>query len=146
MQEAANVLLDQLHILASAPTSARNFLVADVYGRGIHTASGEAFKQTIYDGLAAMHGDNGTSVAYVDFSAIWDGEWLIADDDCEISIHLFVGVLGSDPGYAAFGYTSTDACTECTTDCDQYGWCKDWAHWFYWIGGCVSFARRCNRQ
>ncbi|KAL1691942.1 hypothetical protein GGG16DRAFT_102132 [Schizophyllum commune] len=117
MQEAANVLLNQLHILASAPTSARNFLVADVYGRGVHTASGEAFKQTIYDGLAAMHGENGTSVAYVDFSAIWDG------------------VLGSDPGYAAFGYTSTDACTECTTDCDQYGWCKDWAHWFYWIGG-----------
>lgn len=116
MQEAANVLLDQLTTLASEPTSARNFLVADVYGRGVHTASGEAFKQTIFDGLADLR-EQGASFAYIDFSAIWDG------------------VLGSDPGYAAFGYTSPDACTECTTDCDQYGWCQDWAHWFYWIGG-----------
>ncbi|KAL1739257.1 hypothetical protein HDZ31DRAFT_49672 [Schizophyllum fasciatum] len=119
MQEAAGVLLEQISILASKPTSARNFLVADVYGRGVHTASGEAYKQTVYDGLAKMHQDEGTAVAYVDFSAIWDGE-------C---------VLGSNPGYAAFGYTSTDACTECTSNCDQYGWCQDWAHYFYWIGG-----------
>ncbi|KAK0461141.1 carbohydrate esterase family 16 protein [Desarmillaria tabescens] len=118
MQEAAQVLLDQIKILSSAPTNGRSFMVLDVYGRGTHTPSGEAFKQTIYNGLSDFHiGSDKLNVAYVDFSRIWDG------------------VLGTTPGYEAFGYTSTNDCVDCSENCDANGWCLDPAHYFYWISG-----------
>ncbi|THU91551.1 hypothetical protein K435DRAFT_673863 [Dendrothele bispora CBS 962.96] len=122
MPAAAQVILDQISILSSPPTNGKSFLVLDVYGRGITAPQGEAFKQQIYDGLSAFHSGNTTSgkplnVAYVDFEAIWNG------------------VLNGNPGYQAFGYTSPDQCTSCTEDCNQYGWCKDGEHHFYWIDG-----------
>ncbi len=40
-----------MRILASSPTNARFFLLADVYGLGTHTPAGDAFVQTIYSGL-----------------------------------------------------------------------------------------------
>ncbi|KAG6836178.1 hypothetical protein H0H93_010583, partial [Arthromyces matolae] len=119
MQAAAQALLGQIQLLASPPTNARNFMVLDVYGRGVHTPSGEAFKQTIYTGLSNFHaGNNGTrlNVSYINFSTIWDG------------------VLGSDPGYAAFGYTTTDSCVDCS-GCSSTQWCDDPDHYFYWISG-----------
>ncbi|KAK0226048.1 hypothetical protein IW262DRAFT_1359418 [Armillaria fumosa] len=118
LQEAAQVLLAQIKILSSAPTNGRSFMVLDVYGRGTHTPSGEAFKQTIYNGLSDFHtGSDKLNVAYVDFSRIWDG------------------VLGATPGYQAFGYTSTNDCVDCSGNCDANGWCLDPAHYFYWISG-----------
>ncbi|KNZ74744.1 hypothetical protein J132_06285 [Termitomyces sp. J132] len=115
-------LLGQIELLASPPTNARNFMVLDVYGRGVHTPSGEAFKQTVYNGLHDFHTrENGTqlNVSYVDFSTIWDG------------------VLGPDPGYGAFGYISPNSCTECTAEngCSTIGMCDEPQHFFYWIPG-----------
>lgn len=117
MQNASRVVLDQIKILAGPPTNGRSFIVLDVYGRGAHTSSGEAWKQTIFDGLSALHDEQGLKVAYVDFSTIWDA------------------VLNGSPGYEAFGFVSTNACADCTADCDQWGWCKDPDHYFSWFGG-----------
>lgn len=128
MQAAAQVLVEQIKILARPPTNARSFMVLDVYGRGTVAPSGEAFKQTIFSALHDLHIGENTglprlNVAYVDFSVIWNG------------------VLGSNPGFAAFGYTSTDACTTCTEElgCTTVGECDDPEHYFYWIPGYVSF-------
>lgn len=112
MQAAAQALLNQIEILASPPTNARSFLVLDDYGRGVHAPSGDAYKQTVFSGLYDLHTrTNGTKldVSYVDFATIWDG------------------VLGADPGFAAFGYVSTDSCNQCS----------DPDHYFYWISGYV---------
>ena len=85
------------------------------------TPSGEAWKQTIYDGLADFHlGPEHLKFAYVDFSNIWDA---VLDNGVE--------------GYESFGFVSTDACTDCTEDCNQYGWCTDPDHYFSWFGGYV---------
>ncbi|KAL1948214.1 hypothetical protein VTO73DRAFT_12289 [Trametes versicolor] len=145
LQAAAQVIIDQIAILASPPTNARAFLVTDVYGRGTHTPAGDAFVQSVFSGLHALRANSSTSastststststggedggkgegkgriqVAFAEFARIWDG------------------VLGADPGFAAFGYVSTDACivdcslTRCTTD----GMCDDPEHYFYYIDG-----------
>ena len=56
-------------------------------------------------------------VAFAQFSRIWDG------------------ALGADPGYAAFGYVSTDACiVDCSIEfCSTEGMCDDPDHYFYYI-------------
>ncbi|KAH9846716.1 hypothetical protein C2E23DRAFT_872225 [Lenzites betulinus] len=127
LQAAAHVILDQIAILASPPTNARSFLITDVYGRGTHTPAGDAFVQTVFSGLHDLRANSTLArsahgplkFAFAEFSRIWDG------------------VLGSDPGFKAFGYVSTDACivdcslTECTTD----GMCDDPEHYFYYISG-----------
>ena len=130
LQAAAQVILSQIRILASAPTNARAFLLADVYGLGTHTPAGDAFVQTVYSGLYDFHrGINSTGrdegegegpkldVAFAQFSRIWDG------------------ALGADPGYAAFGYVSTDACiVDCSIEfCSTEGMCDDPDHYFYYI-------------
>ncbi len=128
LQAAAQVILSQIRILASSPTNARSFLLADVYGLGTHTPAGDAFVQTIYSGLYDFHrGVNSTgrgerkgpklNVAFAQFSRIWDA------------------VLGPDPGYEAFGYVSTDACiVDCSIKfCSTEGMCNDPEHYFYYI-------------
>ncbi|KAI0752437.1 hypothetical protein C8Q80DRAFT_1145938 [Daedaleopsis nitida] len=132
LQAAAQVILSQIRILASAPTNGRSFLVTDVYGRGTHTAAGDAFVQTIFSGLHDLHlGKNSTghdepagagpklNVAFAAFSRIWDG------------------VLGADPGFEVFGYVSTDACiTDCSSaPCQTDGMCDDPDHFFQYIPG-----------
>ncbi|VDB84721.1 unnamed protein product [Peniophora sp. CBMAI 1063] len=118
LPEAAQDLLNQIQILASPPTNGRSFLVTDVYGRGTHTATGEAWKQAVFDGLSAFASGTGVpaslNVAYADFSHIWDG------------------VLDGPPGYAAFGYTNTSSCVNGPT---LEGECDDPEHYFYWIPG-----------
>ena len=122
------MILAQIRTLADAPTRARSFLVADVYGRGTHTPAGDAFVQTVFSGLHELHGGvNSTghgegpklNVAFAEFSRIWDG------------------VLGADPGFEAFGYVSTDACiTDCSdTFCSTEGMCGDPERFFYYIPG-----------
>ena len=132
LQAAAQVILAQIRTLADAPTHARSFLVADVYGRGTHTPAGDAFVQTVFSGLHDLHrGLNSTgngegegegpelNVAFAEFSRIWDG------------------VLGAGPGFEAFGYVSTDACiVNCSIElCTTEGMCDDPEHFFYYIPG-----------
>lgn len=132
MEEAAQILLQQVSILASPPTNGRYFMVLDDYGRGQTAPQGERFKQTIFSGLNQFHmgldpisaNKSGPklNVAYVDFSTIWNG------------------VLGPDPGFKAFGYTNTDSCTQCYSyGCTTDGMCDDPEHYFYWIPGCVFY-------
>ncbi|KAH9934521.1 uncharacterized protein BXZ73DRAFT_100711 [Epithele typhae] len=146
LQAAAQVILEQIRILASPPTNGRSFLVLDDYGIGTHTAAGDAFVQTVFSGLRDLHdGINSTTpftpsspppvldaqrplqagvvrgprlnVAFASLSRIWDG------------------VLGPDPGYEAFGYRSTDACiTQCSLlFCSVEGMCDDPEHYFSYI-------------
>nr|VWO98163.1 Uncharacterized protein [Ganoderma boninense] len=128
LQAAAQVILSQIRILASAPTNARNILLADVYGLGTHTPAGDAMVQTVFSGLYDLHrgvnstghgeGVNGQApgpalnVAFSQFSTIWDG------------------VFG-EPGYEAFGYVSTEACIRIC--CVTTGMCDDPEHYFYYI-------------
>lgn len=116
LPEAAEALINQIKILASPPTNGRSFLVTNVYGRGVHTDDGDQFVQSIFDGLGDLHyGDLHLNVAFADFSRIWDG------------------VLGPNPGYEAFGYTSTSNCENGPST--DTGTCDDPEHYFYWIGG-----------
>lgn len=122
MVKGAEVILAQIQNLTSAPTNARSFLLVDVYGRGVHTPDGEAYKHRLFSGLSDFHLGHNIStpikVAFADFSRIWDG------------------VLGDDPGYKAFGYTTTDACIVCGDNgCPTDGMCDDPEHYFYWFPG-----------
>lgn len=112
---AAQNIAYHLLVLSSSPSFAKNFLVIDNYGRGAKTAAGDDFKQKVFSSLGALRGYYGLNVAYVDFSNIWNG------------------VLGSTPGYEAFGYTNPGACT--FDDKTTVGACSDPDHSFYWIPG-----------
>ncbi|EGN93505.1 carbohydrate esterase family 16 protein [Serpula lacrymans var. lacrymans S7.3] len=117
LPQAAHDLLNQMQILSSSPTNARNFLVTDVYGRGTTNADGQAWLQSIFDGLTAFHSATPPlNVAFANFARIWDG------------------VLGSDPGYQAFGYTNTSSCV-IGNGTSTVGSCSDPEHYFYWIPG-----------
>ena len=125
MQAAAEAILKQIRILADQPTAARSFLAVDVYGRGVHTPSGEAFRETLFMGLKGFAHGLGISaplnVAFVDFGRIWDG------------------VLGPYPGYRAFGYSSTGWCAPCNEHgCTMDGMCGDPEHYFEWLPGYVA--------
>ena len=119
LPQAAQTIIEQINILSSPPTNGRDFLVTDVYGRGTHTVAGDAYVQSIFDGLRDLHYKDPVqlNVAFANFARIWDG------------------VLGPDPGYEAFGYTSTDSCVTGPTTA---GSCDDPEHYFYWISG-LSF-------
>lgn len=137
MVDAAEVILRYISELASPPTSGRSFLVIDAYGRGVHTPSGEAYRETLLEGLRTFAQGADTAlaiktapsasgapthpalnVAFADVGRIWDG------------------VLGSNPGYRAFGYTSTESCTRCNNNgCTMDGMCDDPEHYFYWFPG-----------
>ncbi|KAF4573477.1 SGNH hydrolase superfamily protein [Pleurotus pulmonarius] len=107
--------------LTSYPTYAKNIIVVDNYGRGIYeTPSGDAFKEGIYAGLNTLHTRYGTSVGFVDLKTLWDG------------------VLGSSPGYEAFGYTSKAACLPSSTSTS--GACANPESTFYWLPGIPSAA------
>jgi hypothetical protein len=111
-------------------------MILDVYGRGTTVPSGEMFKQSIYSGLSQFHisgapinnnEQNATpplEISYINFANIW------------------AGVLGPNPGFQAFGYASTDSCTQCTDQlgCTTIGMCDDPEHFFYWIPGYVSLS------
>ncbi|KAI0658161.1 hypothetical protein C8Q70DRAFT_934458 [Cubamyces menziesii] len=130
-------ILDQIHTLASPPANARSFLVTDVYGRGVHTHEGDAMVQTVVSGLAA-HRANASAItggpslnfAFAEFSRIWDG------------------VLGADPGYAAFGYMSTDVGIIDSTiqECTANGMCDDPDHYCYYIPGLMLVDLLVSRE
>lgn len=95
LPQAAQVVLNQIELLASPPTNARSFLITDAYGRGTQDTPGDAWKLQIYNGLGALHlGSPSLNFAYVDFEPLWEG------------------ILGiTAPGFKAFGYTSIGSCT-----------------------------------
>jgi phospholipase/lecithinase/hemolysin len=118
MPEAAQVVLDQIERLMAPPTNAESFLVADCYGRGTHNATGDAYKQAIFDGLHQYRKDHPFKFryAFVDFARLWDA------------------VLGTiPPGYAAFGYESTAACVHNSSSVADA--CANPEARFYWIPG-----------
>ncbi|KAF8578145.1 carbohydrate esterase family 16 protein [Ramaria rubella] len=113
---AAQTIIDQITLLTKPPTNARSFLVLDEYGRGSESMAGDAFKQQYFTGLNTLSKlIPGFKVAFIDFKTIWSG------------------VLGPAPGFAAFGYTSSGACT--VNSSTTVGACSDPDHTFYWIPG-----------
>ncbi|KAF5345346.1 hypothetical protein D9758_008462 [Tetrapyrgos nigripes] len=90
----------------------KNFLFVDNYGRGEKTSDGEAYKQALFDALKDAKAQMGISFAFADLYPIWNG------------------VLGSNPGYEAFGFTSPGACI---VDQSLNDACDDPDHTFYWI-------------
>lgn len=78
------------------------------------TAAGEAFKEDIFTALGTGRRLYEWNVGFVSFASIWQG------------------VLGSNPGYAAFGYTDPGTCTASPNT--TMGSCDDPDHTFYWIG------------
>ncbi|KAJ7892694.1 carbohydrate esterase family 16 protein, partial [Mycena leptocephala] len=116
LPQAAASLLGQIKQLAAAPTNAKNFVVLDDYGRGSHAATGDAWKQTVFNGLSTLRAQ-GLNVAYVDFAPLWDA------------------VLGTSPGFAAFGYKTSGACIPNLSQTDLSGECSTPLNSFYWLPG-----------
>ncbi|KAJ7143918.1 carbohydrate esterase family 16 protein, partial [Mycena epipterygia] len=114
--QAAAELITQIQQLAAAPTNAKNILVLDDYGRGTHAATGDAWKQAVFNGLSTLRAQ-GLNVAYVDFAPLWDA------------------VLGTSPGFAAFGYKTDGACIPNLEQTDLSGECATPLNSFYWLPG-----------
>jgi hypothetical protein len=112
---AAQIATYNILRLSSSPTFAKNFLVVDNYGRGSHSTIGEDYKEELFSGLEVVRRVAKANVGFVDLSTLWDG------------------VLGSTPGYEAFGYTNPGAClVDART---TVGACEDPARTFYWAPG-----------
>jgi hypothetical protein len=116
LPQAAASLLGQIQQLAAAPTNAKNFVVLDDYGRGSHAATGDAWKQAVFNSLSTLRAQ-GLNVAYVDFAPLWDA------------------VLGTSPGFAAFGYKTSGACIPNLSQTDLSGECSTPLNSFYWLPG-----------
>jgi len=116
LPQAAAELITQIQQLAAAPTRAKNILVLDDYGRGTHSATGDAFKQDVFNGLSTLRAQ-GLNVAFVDFAPLWDA------------------VLGTSPGFAAFGYDTSGACIPNLAQTNLTGECSTPLNSFYWLPG-----------
>ncbi|KAJ7681063.1 carbohydrate esterase family 16 protein [Mycena polygramma] len=116
LPQAASELLTQIKQLAAAPTNAKNFLILDDYGRGTHSATGDAWKQALFTGLSTLR-SQGLNVAFVDFAPLWDA------------------VLGTAPGFGAFGYKTAGACIPNLAQTDLSGECATPLNSFYWLPG-----------
>ncbi|KAJ7692144.1 carbohydrate esterase family 16 protein [Mycena rosella] len=116
LPQAAAELLTQIQQLAAAPTNAKNIIVLDDYGRGAHAAIGDAWKQAVFNGLNTLHAQ-GLNVAYIDFAPLWDA------------------VLGTSPGFAAFGYKTDGACIPDLEQTNLSGECATPLNSFYWLPG-----------
>ncbi|KAJ7734436.1 carbohydrate esterase family 16 protein [Mycena metata] len=116
LPQAAAELITQIQQLAAAPTRAKNILVLDDYGRGTHSATGDAFKQAVFNGLSTLRAQ-GLNVAFVDFAPLWDA------------------VLGTSPGFAAFGYNTSGACIPNLEQTNLTGECSTPLNSFYWLPG-----------
>ncbi|PIL28607.1 hypothetical protein GSI_08649 [Ganoderma sinense ZZ0214-1] len=121
-QAAAQVILSQIRILASSPTSARKFLVMDMILLGLHDLSRGVNCTGAGEGVDGKPRGPALTVAFAEFARIWDG------------------VFDGSPGFEPFGYVSTDACiTDCSiTFCGTDEICDDPDHCFYYIPGLVS--------
>lgn len=84
-----------------------------------HTAAGDAYVQSIFDGLHDLNHNNPArlNVEFADFSRIWDR------------------VLSPDHGCGAFSYTSTNNCYHGRDGSSGAATCDDPEHYFYWFAG-----------
>ncbi|KAF7364305.1 Carbohydrate esterase family 16 protein [Mycena sanguinolenta] len=114
-QSAADLIV-LIQVLATAPTNAKNILVLDDYGRGTHTPTGDAWKQAVFDGLSTLRAED-LNVAFVDFAPLWDA------------------VMGTSPGFAAFGYETIGPCIPTATQTNLSGECSTPLNSFYWLPG-----------
>ncbi|KAJ7930572.1 carbohydrate esterase family 16 protein [Mycena leptocephala] len=114
LPQAAADLLSQIQQLTAPPTNAKNILVVDDYGFGTHAAIGDAWKQAVFAGLSTLRAQQ-LNVAFVDFAPLWDG------------------VLGSTPGFAAFGYKNPGNCIPNAKQTDLSGECATPLNSFYWL-------------
>lgn len=93
-------------MLADSPLYAKNILVVDNYGRGNVTDEGEIYKQDLFDGIGTLTKKfTDVNVGFINFENLW------------------TAVLGTDPGYEAFRYTSSGACT--VNETTTVGQCDD---------------------
>ncbi|KAJ7311630.1 hypothetical protein DFH08DRAFT_822402 [Mycena albidolilacea] len=116
LPQAAAEHLAQIKQLAAAPTLAKNIVVLDDYGRGGHSATGDVWKQAVFAGLNPLRAQ-GLNVAFVDFAPLWEA------------------VLGTTPGFAAFGYKTSGACIPNLSQTDLSGECVTRLNSFYWLPG-----------
>jgi len=100
--------------LSSSPAFGKNFLVIDNHGRGTENLAGAAYKTELFQELSSINAANfGLNIGFIDLSTVWNG------------------VLGTSPGAAAFGYTSTSPCL--ASPATTVGSCTDPDHTFYWF-------------
>lgn len=110
--QAAQDLLAQITLFS---TNARDFFVADVYGRGTQNTWGQASIRSIYDGPAQLRAQNPPlNVAFNNTTTIWDG------------------VLGPIQGIKRFG-TRARRLAACIVGngTSKGGSCDDPKHYFY---------------
>lgn len=111
--QAGNIAYTILR-LSSSPVFGKNFLVIDNHGRGTETPAGAAYKTELFKELSSLSASSyGLSIGFIDLSTVWNG------------------VLGTSPGAAAFGYTSTNPCL--ASPATTVGSCVDPDHAFYWF-------------
>ncbi|KAH7909169.1 hypothetical protein BJ138DRAFT_1173810 [Hygrophoropsis aurantiaca] len=150
LPQAAHSLVSQIRLLASPPTNARDFLVTDVYGRGRKDKWGEEWVKEVYARLGELAGYKRSPSDDFDtaFDSLNSTTSLVSDSRSQtirqapsslipqLNIAftsfapIWAGVLGPDPGYRAFGYTST---RECVGDGARI--CDDPGGAFYWFAG-----------
>ncbi|SJL18739.1 uncharacterized protein ARMOST_22339 [Armillaria ostoyae] len=116
----ANNVIYELLLMADSPLFAKNILVVDNYGRGNVTSYGNEYKQSVFDGLGTLYSNRGANVGFVDLGNLW------------------AAVLGTNPGYEAFGYVSAGACT--VDDTTTEGQCNNPDETFYYIPSYPSAA------
>ncbi|KAK0462382.1 carbohydrate esterase family 16 protein, partial [Desarmillaria tabescens] len=109
----ASDVIYELLLTTDSPLFAKNILVVDNYGRGNVTSYGNEYKQSVFDGLGTLYSKRGANVGFVDLGNLW------------------AAVLGTNPGYEAFGYVSAGACT--VNDTTTVGQCDNPDETFYYI-------------
>jgi phospholipase/lecithinase/hemolysin len=112
MPQAAVTYLALVDQLMASPTKAKYWLTVDDYGRGLVAETGDVYKNAIFAGLSRK---KKLKYGFVDLYNLWNG------------------VLGTSPGFAAFGYSSPGACTLSVNS--SVGACSDPDHTFYWQPG-----------
>ncbi|KAK0462397.1 uncharacterized protein EV420DRAFT_1524492 [Desarmillaria tabescens] len=109
----ASDVVYELLLMTDSPLFAKNILIVDNYGRGNATSYGNEYKQSVFDGLGTLYSKRGANVGFVDLGNLW------------------AAVLGTNPGYEAFGYVSPGACT--VNDTTTVGQCDNPDETFYYI-------------
>lgn len=55
LPQSAHTIIDQTKILSSLTKNGRDFLVTDLYGQRVHSVVGDAYVQSIFEGLHDLH-------------------------------------------------------------------------------------------
>ncbi|KAH0831402.1 carbohydrate esterase family 16 protein [Lanmaoa asiatica] len=100
LPQAAQDLLGQISLLSNSPTNAKNFLVTDVYGRGTQDDWGQAWIQSIYDGLAKFRTQKPAAQRWFGYT---NTSACVGTSICDDPEHYFYWIPGAplegDPSY-----------------------------------------------